>query len=623
MERDSDIDGILASYLDDDMIVSQGAGRLPRRFPNTRTPRTVQPSEPRLQDTVLPSEDYQQRLVTNNSRATSEITSTEVGSSATATGAEAQQLITPQNVPQPLRNTGMMNIENVSEPPAEVMDTFQLLPESRHTGVELSGATTSEGEGFAADGGTMGSTDSLPPSPEGHWADANLSNDRIDPERGLSCSEDDPSIPDLVAADTIIMSSPNSLLSSPEGHQANINQSGGRIDSRRRLSSLEADSFVPDLSLTLPRPPNDNQVDLSVGNAETNPADTPLPSSTSGNQAAIDGVGANPNTSSSQNPPVSRRIRNSDRESLKKVQNDREDLDSRLPSLLESNPEGKKVYEETKKRREEKHTENEVIRTTPSNASSADQGILDGVDADLSGDGNDLERWLSEVDLPVTDMAAADSHDSTQSPQQPHSVPANHQVDSGLDNAETISVNTPSLSSSSEADFEGVGTNPISIGVPNHPSSIRADSVNSDPESVKNGRESLASFTKQDIINMAARDYDLERLKKGLTPNKYNQKIYKWEELEHQIVWHQHSLMVPEIDYYGEDWAVLYALQLWSFHFLRGENKEPFPPGYRTLNDQTKEQIKKRSVQARYSWRSSFAHHRGDHTLMRDDGGDS
>ena len=115
----SDLEDIIALYFDDDgMFGPQDVGRLP----NLRTSRTVQPSEPRLQDTVSPPEAPQQELVeTDNSRAIAEIPSTEIRSSAVATDAEAQQRITPQRVTQLLGNALLANTGNASESPAELM----------------------------------------------------------------------------------------------------------------------------------------------------------------------------------------------------------------------------------------------------------------------------------------------------------------------------------------------------------------------------------------------------------------------------------------------------------------------------------------------------------------------
>ena len=96
------------------MVAPQGTATPP----DLQTLSTVQPSEPRLQDTVSLFEASQEELVTDNSRAVSEITSTEVKSSATGTDAEAQQSITPRNVIQPLRNAHTTNTGNASESPA-------------------------------------------------------------------------------------------------------------------------------------------------------------------------------------------------------------------------------------------------------------------------------------------------------------------------------------------------------------------------------------------------------------------------------------------------------------------------------------------------------------------------
>ena len=342
------------------MVAPRGTGTLP----NLPTPINVQPSEPRLQDTVSPPAVPQQELVSENSRATSGITSTEPRTSEIAPDAEAQPLITPRNVIQPLRNTHVMETGNASESPAEVIDTFQPLSKRVSPSVEVSGITTSKGDVFAAHVGTILSTNSPPLFPEGHQANANSSGDRINLERRVSFLKADPlvsdmadtdtgtmgsinSLPsspegystyisfsdsridleradplvlDLAAADTGIMGSISSLLLSLEGSQIKANVSTGRIHLERRLSFLKTDLLVSDRALTLYRPtttPTDDQGNVSVGNAETTPGSTPSPG----------------------------------------------------------------------------------------------QGIIDGVGVNLSGDGNDPERRLSEV---VIDIAAADSHDTSQ-----------------------------------------------------------------------------------------------------------------------------------------------------------------------------------------------------------------
>ena len=449
------------------MVPPQGTGRLL----DLQTPMTVQPSEPRLQDTVSPSEAFQPELIIDNLRAISEITSTEVKSSATATDSEAQQLITPRNVIQPLRNTHIMNTGNASESPAAVMNTPQPLSERQHTSVEVSGTTTSEGDVCAADVGTMGSTNSLP--------------------------------------------------SSPEGHQINANLSGGRIDPKRRLSFLEADPLVPDWALTLYQPTTaliHDLVNLRVGSAETIPGSTPSP----------------------------------------------------------------------------------------------DQGTTDAVGANLSGDGNDPERRFSGVDPPVTDMAAADGHYTAQTPRQPLTVLPNDQVNPSVGNAETDPGNTPSPSSSSQAAIDGVGANRDASSSKNPP-------VSGFKGFFKNPLKSVADIfkpchTEDEIIDMAARDYDLEHLKNGVTVDEFNRRIDKWKEIEDHIVRQEVPFPIPDPLDYGQEWQVFHALQLWYYYAWHQKKKGNFPPGYRTLFDRSKDEILRRSRP------TLFAHHRGDQTLIRDDG---
>ena len=333
-------------------------------------------------------------------RATLEITSTEVKSSATATDFEVQQRITPRNVIPPLHNAHTMNTGGASEAPAEVMDTVQPLSERKHTSVEESGNTTSKGDISAADVGTVGS--------------------------------------------------PNSLPSSPERHQANTNLSNGRIDLKRRLLCLKADPLVPDWAMTLYQPTTalvDDQVDLSVDRAETIPDSTPSP-----NQGTT----------------------------------------------------------------------------------------TDGVAANLSGDGNDPERRFSEVDPLVTDVAAADSHYTAQTPRPPFTALLNDQVNSSVGNAETNPGNIPSPSSSSQAAIDGVGVN--------RDASSRKNLGGSGFKAwLKSIRDTVKPFhTEDEIIDMAARDYDLEHLKNGITVNEFNQRIDKWKEIEDHIVRQEIPFSLPD-----------------------------------------------------------------------------
>ena len=137
-------------YFNDDVVSPQGTGRLL----DLRTLITLQYSAARMRDTISLSEAF--------------------------TDSQHQQLITPWNVVQPLRNIHVTNTRNASEPPAE--NAPQSSPERLETSTEVSGTTSSEGDVDAADVGTMGSTNSLPSSPEGHQISANRSRGRINPK---------------------------------------------------------------------------------------------------------------------------------------------------------------------------------------------------------------------------------------------------------------------------------------------------------------------------------------------------------------------------------------------------------------------------------------------------------
>lgn len=198
------------------------------------------------------------------------MSSTEVKSSATATGSEAQEVTTPRNAMQPLRHAHMVDSGNASESPNQVIDTLRPLSELKHTNAEVSGTTqhpnitTSEGEPSVADEGNTGNTTTLQPSPEIQQVNANLSGGSNDPERRLSSLEVDPLVADLAAA-----------------------------DSSQTAQTLRKPSTI----LT------HDEVDLSVGSAETSPGN--ISSSPSSDQATTDGIVANRDASFGKDPPVS------------------------------------------------------------------------------------------------------------------------------------------------------------------------------------------------------------------------------------------------------------------------------------------------------------------------------
>ena len=239
--------------------------------------------------------------------------------------------------------------------------------------------------------------------------------------------------------------------------------------------------------------------------------------------------------------------------------------------------------------------------TTPGSTPSPGQGIIDGVGADLSGDGNDSERRLSEVHLRVTDLAAADSHDTTQTLRQTSIILPHAQVNLSVGNAETNSGDTPSPSNSSHAAIAGVGAN--------HRDASSSQNILVSAlywpwnKFLKPTRDHFTkpSYTVEEIIAMAARDYDLEGLRNGLSSeDEFHQRIDMWKEFEDRIVFGQiPPILIPKPLDYGEEWQVFRALQLWFYY---GRHKETngngkFPLGYRTLYDSSEDEILRRSRQ--------------------------
>ena len=246
--------------------------------------------------------------------------------------------------------------------------------------------------------------------------------------------------------------------------------------------------------------------------------------------------------------------------------------------------------------------------TIPGGTPSPDQDTTDGAGADLSGDGNDPERRFSEVDPLVTDMAAADRHYTAQTPRQPFTGLPIDQVNSSVGNAVANHGNTPSPSSSSQVAIDGVGVNRDASSCKNPPVSGSKGLLKSLGEKCnevyERGKEACNSvaqsfepcYTDEEIIDMAARDYDLEHLKNGVTVDEFNQRIDKWKEIEDQIVRRELPLEIPDPLHYGQDWLVFYALQLWYYHGCWYSQKNGnLPPGYRTLFNQSKDEILSRS----------------------------
>ena len=316
----------------------------------------------------------------------------------------------------------------------------------------------------------------------------------------LSFLEADPLVPDLAGTDGGTMGSINSLPSSPEEYQANANLSGGRFDPEGRPQFLKVGRLDAYWLRTLRQPTTalNDEISLSVGSAET-----------------ISG-----------GPP------------------------------------------------------------------SLDQGTTDAVSASLSGDGNDPERRASEADQLVTNMDAANSHDPAQTP-QPFPVLPHEQVNSSVGHAETDPGNTPSPSSSSQPAIDGVGAHCDASSSENPPVSFFQGFRNKVTEIFKPSYTE-DEITEDEITDKAARDYDLEHLKNGITVDEFNRRIDQWKETEDHIVRQELPFSGQPLDY-GQEWQVFNAVQLWYHDTWHRKRNGNFPPGYRTLFDSSKDEILRRS----------------------------
>ena len=267
--------------------------------------------------------------------------------------------------------------------------------------------------------------------------------------------------------------------------------------------------------------------------------------------------------------------------------------------------------------------------TDPGSSPEPNHATTDTVGANPSDDGNDLERRSSGVDPLVTDVTAADSDDAAQTPREPLTVPLKDQVNSSVVDAQTPpqpltdpltdqvnrSVdaatnpdNTPSPSSSRQAAIDGVGANRDASSSKNTPVSGPPGFWKSlvgfwtSPVKSTDERFFTPCHTEDEIIDMAAREYDLEALKKSLTMDVYNQRIDQWKAMEDRIVRQEGFISIPEPLDYGPEWRVFYALQLWYYYALNGRGKGDFPPGYRTLFDSSEKEILRRSSPTRGLW---------------------
>ena len=255
-----------------------------------------------------------------------------------------------------------------------------------------------------------------------------------------------------------------------------------------------------------------------------------------------------------------------------------------------------------------KHTSVQVPGTTqnsdiPSTADEGNTGITTAlqsspeirlVNANVSGDSNDPERRLSflEVDPLVADLAAADSSHTAQTLRKPFTVLADDEVDLSVGNAETNPGNISSPSSVDQATSGEVDIN-------------RDASFGKDPpvSGLKGFFERAAgifkmtpSYTKDEIISMAAHDYSLEHLENGIAVDEFNQRIKEWKEFEDSIVREEIPFRFPNPLDYGKEWQVFYALQIWYYEQWHREKNGKFPPGYRTLFNSSEDEILNRSL---------------------------
>lgn len=256
-------------------------------------------------------------------------------------------------------------------------------------------------------------------------------------------------------------------------------------------------------------------------------------------------------------------------------------------------------------------TQHPDITTSEGDLSAADEGNtgntttlqpcpeIQPVNANLSGDSNDPERRLSvlTVDPFVADLAAADSSHTAQTLRNPSTVPTDDEVGLSVGSVETHPGNVPSPPSSDQATADGVGAN-------------RDASFGMDPpvSGFKGlvGRaagifKTTTSYTKDEIIGMAAQDYSLEHLKNGIAVDEFNQRIKQWKEFEDSIVRAEMPFRFPDPLDYGEEWRVFYALQLWYYEQWHREKKKKkengsFPPGYKTLFNRNEDEIRNRCL---------------------------
>ena len=207
--------------------------------------------------------------------------------------------------------------------------------------------------------------------------------------------------------------------------------------------------------------------------------------------------------------------------------------------------------------------------------------------------------------VPLNDQVNSSVVDA-QTPAEPLTVPPNGQVNSSVD-AGTNPGNTPSPSSSRQVAIDGADANRDASSSKNSLSfgakwvwNIVAGCVE---DGVKGFNKAFTPcLTENEIIEMAARDYDLEHLKNGISRDEYNQRIDKWKEIEDHIVRREGFILIPDPLDYGQDWHVFYALQLWYYYKLNGGKNGDFPPGYRTLFDSSKEEIFLRSSPTHGLW---------------------
>ena len=239
--------------------------------------------------------------------------------------------------------------------------------------------------------------------------------------------------------------------------------------------------------------------------------------------------------------------------------------------------------------------------TLPGGTPSPDLVTADGVGAHLSGDGSDPEQKVSEFGSLGIDAVVTESRSTAQTGAPGY---ADDQAISSVGHTEPDPGNTPSPVSSSQAAVDGISSN--------RDASPSEGLLPSTFKGLLNRCLQIfaPTHTADQLIDIVARGYDLERLKTGITVDDFDNRIDKWKKIEEHIVRQElPSITASDLDDYGPEWQVFYALQSWYWHRYyeppiesSGQIHGSFPPGYRTLYDQSIKNILERS-----DWKSALS----------------